>query len=201
MKTLVKRGKIGTGSIVAIAVFIFFGLGFAITITAFIIHRRRERNKLPPENRPTSYHPFRTNSAKSSLLANQAPTPEDDKSSMFSRDRSSVSLYLDTDVHDTRRKSVDTVPLIPLQITPAEDVHDPLDRTTSVGSGISSRSRHSLSPIGPITDEQDLGSRRTRPRSTSAASRYYESMSPLRENNPASISPPQVPKIVHTPSE
>jgi hypothetical protein len=199
-KVLEKRGGIGTGSIVGISILVFFAVGFAITITLYFLHKRAERRKLPPENRPVSYHPFRTNSsAKSSLLANQAPTPEDDKTSMFSRDRgSSLSLYVDTDMHD-RRKSVDTVPLIPLQITPAEDVHNPMDRAASVGSGVSGRL--SLSPSRNISEEQDQGSRRTRPRSTSAAStRYYEANSPLN-GVPASGSAPQIPKIVHTLSD
>jgi len=197
-KTLVKRGGIGTGSIVGISLLIFFAVGFAVTLTAYFLWKRSERNKLPPEHRPVSYHPFRTNSAKSSLLANQAPTPEDDKTTMFARDRgASLSLYVDTDIHD-RRKSVDAVPLIPLQITPAEDVHNPMDRTISVGSGVSAR--HSLSPSVNVSEE-DLGSRRTRPRSTSTTSPRYYTVSPIHETGPVPFSAPQIPKIVHTPSD
>jgi hypothetical protein len=204
-RVLHKRG-IGTGSAVGIGLLCFFAIGFGITLTLYFLHRRRERNKLPPEHRPASYRPFRTNSQKSGLLANQAPSPEDDKSSMFSRDdRSSrLSLYVDTETVDNRRASVDTIPLIPLHVTPAEDVHDPLERSTSVGSGVS---RHSLKPSGTMPLEQDLGTQRTRPRSTSTSStRYYsyEGNSPLSQTDDrtGSVSPPlQIPKIVHTPSD
>ncbi|KAF2747281.1 hypothetical protein M011DRAFT_526294 [Sporormia fimetaria CBS 119925] len=190
-----KKGGISTGSIVALCVFAFFSVGIAATLTGFYFHRRAERNKLPPEKRPTPYRPYRSSSSvntsdKASLLANAEPT---DKSSMFSRDRnSSFSLYVDTEMDSrNKRASIDTVSLIPLHITPAEEVHDPLSRKSSVGSGVSSvqSARLSVSPTG--AEE----TRKTRPRSTSATSmRYYE-----MANAPGAG--PQVPKIVHTPSE
>ncbi|KAF2263982.1 hypothetical protein CC78DRAFT_580902 [Lojkania enalia] len=195
-----QEGGWSTASIVGLSIFAFFIVCFAITGFAYWYHRRAERNKLPPEHRPTSYHPFRTaSSAKSSLLANAAPSPEDDKRSMFSREsRTSVSLYVDTDVTD-RRASMETVSLIPLHVTPAEEVLDPMERhVESNGSGVSRQSTRTsgsgsgsvaLSPIP--NEEHDLGIRKTRERSTSTAStRYYE----------ANTKPP-VPKIVHTPSE
>jgi hypothetical protein len=197
------KGGLSTASIVGIAFFAFFAVALGITFIAYYFHKRSERNKLPPEKRPASYHPFRTNSAKSSLLANAAPSPEDDKSSMFSRDRnSSLSLYVDTDSHD-RRHSTDTVSLIPLHVTPAEEDHDPFNRMDSVGSGVSRYSTTSSGgslgvrqiPVPEEVAERDLGVRpQTRARSTSSASaRYYESNSPLESH-------PQIPKIVTTPS-
>lgn len=209
------KGGIGTPSIVGISVFAFFGLCFLVTFVAFYFHRRAERNKLPPEKRPTSYRPFRTASSdKSGLLANAAPSPEEDKSSMFSRDRgSSLSLYVDTDLHNDRRKraSMDTVSLIPLHVTPAEEVHDPLSRTeSSVGSGVSSISRYSVDTgrVGSLSgslggtlsvrspEEEDLGVRKTRPRSTSSTSVRYYGVTPTDP-----MMAPQIPKIVHTPSD
>lgn len=198
-----EKGGLSTASIVGIAIFAFFVVAVGVTFIAFYFHKRSERNKLPPEKRPASYHPFRTESAKSSLLANAAPSPEDDKSSMFSRDRnSSLSLYVDTDNHD-KRHSTDTVSLIPLHVTPAEEDRDPFDRTNSVGSGVSrystTTSGGSLGirqiPVPEETEERDLGVRpQTRARSTSTAStRYYEANSPLE-------SAPPIPKIVTTPS-
>lgn len=188
------------------SVFLFLAVSLIVTLVAFWFHKRAERNKLPPEKRPSSYHPFRTQSSdKSSLLANAAPSPEDDKSSMFSRDRStSVSLYVDTDVVD-KRASMENVSLIPLHITPAEETHDPMDRTTSVGSRVSALSRGSsrystgasslaLSPIQQ-NEDGDLGTS-SRPRSTSTTSMRYYSTTPTDRE-----SAPQIPKIVHTPSE
>lgn len=105
---------------------------------------------------------------------------------------------------------METVSLIPLHVTPAEEAHDPIEGATSIGSGVSalssSSSRYSvdmrgtrgslaLSPIA-AEDDGDLGSRRTRPRSTSAASaRYYE----RTPTDPAPVQP--IPTIVHTPSQ
>lgn len=189
-----KRG-LGTASIVSIVIFTFFSLTFIITSAAWWYHKRAERNKLPPEKRPVSYQPWRTESYESSLLKNAAPSPEDDKSSMFSRDRnSSLSLYVDTETHD-RRASMETASLIPLHVTPVDEAHDPMDRKTSVGSGVSGLSRYSRGSLAPEVEGEgeDLGLRKTRPRSTSATStRYYEV-------TPTDVSP-QIPKIVHTPS-
>jgi hypothetical protein len=193
-----KDGGMATGTIVALSLFAFFVVGFAITLTAYYLHRRAELNKLPPEKRPVSYRPFRTtsSSAKAGLLANAAPSPEEDKSSMFSRDRgSSLSLYVDEELEvRSKRTSIDTVSLIPLQVTPVEEVHDPImGRTNSEGSAVSSRL--SLTPAALLPeDSYDLGTRSTRPRSTSATSvRYYDAN--------ATNAAPQIPKIVHTPSE
>lgn len=198
-----------TASIVGLSITIFFALAFAVTLTGYVLYRRAERNKLPPEKRPASYHPFRTNSDKSGLLANAAPSPEEDKSSMFSRERSTsnVSLYVDSESHNkNKRASIDTVSLIPLSVTPAAEVHDPLDNSTS-GTGVSSLSRYSFEArdsrlsVGVFSDIGTEGEwqsgRKTRPRSTSAASaRYYEVNAAERVDG----SGPTIPKIVHTPS-
>ncbi|KAF2740044.1 hypothetical protein EJ04DRAFT_264533 [Polyplosphaeria fusca] len=196
------EGKWSTASIVGVSFFVFFLLAFAITVAAYYYHRRAERNKLPPEARPTSYHPFRTlsHTDKSGLLANAAPDPEDDKRSMFSRkSRSSVSLYVDSE-HGPDRRSMDTVSLIPLHITPGDEVDDPMDNST--GSGVTASSTSTRGSLGlstipvPQEQEQDLGVPKTRVRSSSAASaRYYEV-------TPTETTPPvQIPKIVHTPSD
>lgn len=215
------------GAIVGLSVFGFFIVVFSITLIGYLFHRRAERNKLPPEKRPASYHPFRTSSthstAKSSLLVNAAPTGTDedtanDKSSMFSRSRaSSLSVYIDPDVHADRSKraSVDTVSLIPLHVTPpAEEVHDnPID--SSAGTSVSNMSRLSLStstsggslgmsqvPVPP--EGYDASRLRGRPRSTSATSmRYYEAVSGGALKNAEGAGKAgemQVPKIITTPS-
>lgn len=203
-------GAWSTGTIVVGAVFIFLLVAFLVSVAVFYIRKRKQRNKLPPQNRSSSYRPFRTESTdKSGLLANQAPTPEEDKTSMYSRQRgASVSLYVDTATHD-RRASMETVSLIPLHVTPAQEPQDPMAATISNGSGVSGvssisrgSSRYSTSTGGalnlsPVHESGELGSRpATRPRSTSTTStRYYSTNSP---DNPA---PPQIPKIVHTPSQ
>ncbi|KAF2276107.1 uncharacterized protein EI97DRAFT_458605 [Westerdykella ornata] len=205
-----KTNRMSTASIVGLSVFAFFAVSLAITLTAYFLHRRAERNKLPPEKRPVSYHPFRTASssstttttAQASLLANAAPTPEDDKSSMFSRDRdASLSLYVDTEMHErSKRASIDTVSLIPLHVTPADDEGvSPLERADSTGSG-GARGRSSVR-LSLAPEEMDGGGRgggrKARPRSTSAASvRYYEVNAP----SPV-VASPQVPTIVHTVSD
>ncbi|KAF2652873.1 hypothetical protein K491DRAFT_566848, partial [Lophiostoma macrostomum CBS 122681] len=129
-----------------------------------------------------------------------ADPSEDEKSSMFSRERgSSVSIYVDPGSVD-RRASMES--LIPLHITSAEDVHNSTDEA-SYGSGVSGiSSRYSETTSGslgvraiPIPESagSDLGTRPAtgRARSTSTASmRYYEQNA---------IDPtPQIPKIVHT---
>ncbi|KAF2463207.1 uncharacterized protein BDR25DRAFT_116125 [Lindgomyces ingoldianus] len=203
-----QEGSWGKASIVALSIFGFFVIAFGIMLIAFWLHKRAERKKLPPSHRVSSYHPFRTNSQKSGLLANAAPTPEaDDKSSMFSRDRnSSVSLYVDSNV-DNRRMSMETLSLVPVVVTPVDEAHDGTDMAGSNGSGVSRSSRSSRysattgGSIGlrnfPVPEEQsetDLGVRTSRPRSTSTAStRYYDNNSPVEPM-------PQIPKIVHTPS-
>lgn len=201
-------GKWTTASIVGVSFFAFFLVAFAVTLGGYFYHRRAARNKLPPEARPTSYHPFRTmsNTDKSGLLANAAPAPEDDKRSMYSRDsRASISLYVDTD-HDleNRRRSMDTVSLIPLHVTPGDERDDPMGRTNSTGSGVTISSRSSRGSLGLTTihmprdhtQEQDLGVPKTRARSSSAASARYYEVTPTD-----TVSPVQIPKIVHTPSE
>ncbi|KAF2690955.1 hypothetical protein K458DRAFT_64907 [Lentithecium fluviatile CBS 122367] len=187
-----------TGAIIVAAIFGFLFILLVGTVITYWYTKRRERSKLPPEHRRSSYHPFRTEASdKSGLLANQAPSPEDDKSSMFSRDRSrsSVSLYVPAEVVE-RRLSTENVSLIPLHITPAEEVHDPISATTSSGSGVSKGSRISLG-LSPIQTGESSGSRPSgRPRSTSSTSmRYYSN------NSPENTAAPQVPKIVHTPSQ
>ncbi|KAF2182252.1 hypothetical protein K469DRAFT_691477 [Zopfia rhizophila CBS 207.26] len=204
-----KQGFWGTATIVSVAIFGFFIIAFAITLTAYCLHKRAQRKKLPPSHRGSTYRPFRTNSTESGLLANVAPTPEaDERSSMFSKDRSSsVSLYIPEE-HGDRRQSMETVSLIPLHITHAEEIRDPMDRMNSTGSGVSDLSRGSSRissntsgslgirnlPIPEEALEADPGVRRMRPRSTSTASvRYYE----MNAREPA----PEVPTILHTPSQ
>jgi hypothetical protein len=136
---------------------------------------------------------------------------------MFSRIRaSSVTLYVDSEAEArNKRSSTETMHLVPLQVTPVEEVRDPIgDNTESSGTGVSSVSRQSnatlstmmlspmpspaLSPVSPSSEEGDLGVRPSgRARSTSTASqraRYYES-------TPTNIAMPPIPKIVHTSSE
>ena len=206
-----------TAAIVGLSIFVFFVILFACTITGFLLHRRRERNKLPKSQRPASYRPYRVSSiSKEGLLANDTPTTQRDrKSSMFSNDGqySSVSLYAEHDTLDSRR-SVETSTLIPLHESPDEDEHgaDPMESaTTSDGSGVSSvggsgsrsSSRYSMSSSGgslgmaniPIpTQEREYVTRpREARRMSSASSRYYEINTTL-----ASEIPP-VPKIVVSP--
>ncbi|ORY13674.1 hypothetical protein BCR34DRAFT_459868, partial [Clohesyomyces aquaticus] len=186
----------GTPTIVAVSIFAFFVLALGITLLAFWFHKRADRKKLPPSHRE-----------------NAAPTPEsDDKASMFSRDRgASVSLYVDPDIVDTRRKSTEAVSLVPLQVTPVDETRDPADTFGSTGSGVSAMSRGSsrysattggslgMSGISVPEEEgeSDLSVRRTRPRSTSTLStRYYDNGSTSSPSEPM----PQIPKIVHTPS-
>lgn len=221
------KGGMNKGTIVALSLLGFFIIVFSVTLIGYLFHRRAERNKVPPEKRPASYHPFRTSthsSAKSSLLANAAPTgtnedAANDKSSMFSRSRvSSLSVYMDPDVHADRSKraSVDTVSLIPLHVTPpAEEMHDdPMNGST--GSGVSNMSRLSLStsttgeslglsqiPVPP--EGYDASRPKGRPRSTSATSmRYYEAVNGGALKNSGSAGGQtgelQVPTIVTTPS-
>ncbi|KAF2120432.1 hypothetical protein BDV96DRAFT_594898 [Lophiotrema nucula] len=206
-KTEPQESRWNTATIVSLSIFAFVIVAFGITVFAFWWHRRAERMKLPPEARPVSYHPFRTASSKQKegLLANAAPSPEDDKRSMFSRDsRASLSLYVDAEHHElNKRASMETVSLIPLHITPVDEVHDPFERADSNGTGISGISRSTtatstdslgLSTITVPGGEDDLGVRKTRQRSSSALSaRYYET-TPV-------VPHPQVPKIVHTPSD
>ena len=187
-----------TGSIIVAGVFGFIFLCLIATAIAYWITKRKARSKLPPEHRRPSYHPFRTESSdRKGLLENQAPSPEEDRSSMFSRDRSrsSVSLFVPAEVLD-RRPSLEQVNLIPLHITPAEEAHDPIAAKASNGSGVSNGSRISLG-LAPIQTGESLTSHPpTRPRSTSTTSmRYYSS------NSPETNSAPQIPKIVHTPSQ
>ncbi|KAF2019114.1 hypothetical protein BU24DRAFT_405826 [Aaosphaeria arxii CBS 175.79] len=198
-----KENSWSTAAIVSLSIFTFITVSTIVTITAYYLHRRAQHKKLPPEMRPVSYHPFRTQSSdKAALLQNGAPSPEEDKTSMFSRDRgSSLSLYVDTQ-HQDRRASMETINLIPLHVTPAEEARDPLSQNDSNGSGVSGSSRSSrrtsdtlgVSTISVPEGAASVGGRPTRPRSTSSTSqRYYE----VTTTNPS----PQVPKIVHTPSE
>ncbi|KAF2866808.1 hypothetical protein BDV95DRAFT_611480 [Massariosphaeria phaeospora] len=209
-------GKWGTPAIVAVSIFAVFALVFTTTMVLWYLHRRAAKAKLPPSHRQSSYRPFRSSSsAKAGLLANAAPTPEDDKSNMFTRHRgSSVSLYVDTEMHDARNKraSMDTVSLIPLHVTPALDKttldreRSPIeDQNLNTVSGLSrASSRYSvggslaLSPLSPMLDaDGDLGNVKTRPRSTSAASqRYYD----RKSSEGAVPSQVQIPTIVHTTS-
>jgi len=198
-----------TSTIVMGAVFLFLLVAFIIALVVFVFHKRALRKKMPPETRSKPYRPFRTESTdKSRLLENAAAlSPDEERSSMYSRERGSVSLYVDADPM-VKRTSMETVSLIPLQVTPApEERQESLTGNISNGSGVSagssrytsssrySRSSAGLSPLSPEQDEGDLGSRRTRPRSTSTSSvRYYAT-------TPTSEKPPEIPKIVHTVSD
>lgn len=177
-------------NIVYTTVFIIVAVAILTAVLAVVFYRRRENKKLSKRKSDTA-----------GLLANE------DKTSMFSRDRaSSVTLYVDTDA-DARNKrhSTDTMNLVPLHITPVEESRDPIAATVpSAGSGVSSVSRLSLgaqsnvmlSPIMQGTDDANSIRPSGRPRSVSTASqrsRYYDRTS-------ISIDMPEIPKIVHTPS-
>ncbi|OCL05925.1 hypothetical protein AOQ84DRAFT_379103 [Glonium stellatum] len=175
-----------TASIVAGVVFGVFIFAAIVILTLWLINRRRELNSLPPSHRPTAtYRPFPRSSSTSSqskgLLANVETSQLDDKSSMFSRDRSSSSatlaIYVPDHEQSTRRPSTSSLNLLPLQITPLSEISSPVGRAASNGSGGSRRSR--ISSRNGSDEEsgeaQDLGVARTRPRSTSTAStRYYD---------------------------
>jgi hypothetical protein len=177
------------------AVFALLSLIIFVLLLVFYLRRRTHKKK--------RVHP---KSDKAGLLEHE------DKTSMFSQSRhSSVTLYVDSeaDAH-SKRASQDTISLVPLQITPLEEVHDPMNHTntttTSNGSGVSSISRLSsnttstmmLSPISPSGEEGDMGIRSAgRPRSTSTASqraRYYETI-------PTNVEMPPIPKIIRTVSD
>ncbi|KAK3204084.1 hypothetical protein GRF29_106g1650122 [Pseudopithomyces chartarum] len=115
-----------TATIIVGAVFLFLLLALIGTLIAFLLHKRSLRNKLPPSHRPRSYHPFRTETTdKTSLLSNAQSPSDDERSSMFSRERGgSVSLYVDAEPTPKRisTQSMETVNLVPLHITPARSV-------------------------------------------------------------------------------
>jgi hypothetical protein len=173
------------------AVFALLSLIVFIVLLVFYLRRRSHKMK--------RVHP---KSDKAGLLAHE------DKTSMFSRERhSSVTLYVDSEANTlNKRASQDTISLIPLQVTPLEEIHDPISRTNTTtisnGSGVSAISRLSssammLSPVSPSGEEGDMGIRPSgRPRSTSTTSqkaRYYDT-------TPTDIEMPPIPTIVHTPS-
>jgi len=170
-------------SLVVLAVLLFAVL--------FLLYRRHEKKKLANRKSDTT-----------GLLAN-----EDKTNNMFSRHRaSSVSLYVDSEADArNKRSSTDTMHLVPLHVTPVDEASDPIDDSTeSSGSGVSSVSRQSnltvssllLTPVSPSVDNDRTSGR---PRSTSTTStrsqraRYYEAT--------PTVEMPQIPKIVHTPSE
>jgi hypothetical protein len=167
-------------NIAVTAVFALLFLAIFLLLLAFCLHRRAQVKKRE--------HPA---SDKSGLLQHK------DNTNMFSHGRnSSVTLYVDT---ETDKQA--SMELIPLQVTPLDEVHDPINNTASIGSTISRLSINTtstllLSPISPNAEEGDLGLRPPgRPRSTSTASqraRYYESA-------PADVELHPIPKIVHTP--
>jgi hypothetical protein len=174
-------------------VFVIVFLAVVLAGILFCLHRRKEKKKL--DNR---------RSDKTGLLQNE------DKTNMFSRNRAtSLTLYVDSETDArTKRSSADTMPLVPLQITPAEEARDPMannNTTESEGTGVSALSRQSnatlstmmLSPVSSTAGDGDLSVRPAgRARSTSTASqkaRYYES-------TPLYAAMPPIPKIVHTAS-
>jgi hypothetical protein len=179
------------------AVFAILSLIFLIVLLTFYLRRRSHKKK-------RVVHP---KSDQAGLLEHE------DKTNMFSRGRhSSVTLYVDSEADaQNKRASQDTISLVPLQVTPLEEVHDPMNRTNTTttasnGSGVSALSAVSrlssntmmLSPISPNAEDGDMGIRPSgRPRSTSTTSqkaRYYETA-------PTNIEMPPIPKIIHTPSD
>jgi hypothetical protein len=177
------------------AVFALLSLIVFIVLLTFYLRRRSHKKK-------RVVHP---KSDKAGLLEHE------DKTNMFSRERhSSVTLYVDSEADaQSKRASQDAISLIPLQVTPLEEVHDPMNRTSTTtasnGSGISgisalsrlSSSTLMLSPISPNGEEGDMGVRPSgRPRSTSTTSmkaRYYDT-------TPTNVEMPPIPTIIHTPS-
>jgi hypothetical protein len=200
LKSKLDSGYWTKANIALTAVFVLVFLAICIASLLFWLHRRNEKKKLDHRR-----------SDKAGLLANE------DKTSMFSRIRaSSVTLYVDSEAEArNKRSSTETMNLVPLQVTPVEEVRDPIaNNTESSGTGVSSVSRQSnatlstmvlspmlspvLTPISPSCQEGDLGVRPSgRARSTSTASqraRYYES-------TPTNVTMPPIPKIVHTSSD
>ena len=202
-----------TATIIVGAVFLFLLLAFIGTIIAFYLHKRKLRNKLPPEHRPRSYHPFRTETTDKSSLLGDVQTPDSERSSMFTRERdSNVSLYVDASPSPTSKRissqSMETVNLVPLHVTPAHR-QDSMSGHISNGSGVSvassrySRGSVSLSPV-PQQEEGDLGVRPARPRSTSTSSvRYYGRKNSI-SMSPDGVAAPQlppIPQIIRTESD
>ncbi|CAN9106887.1 hypothetical protein CUC08_Gglean007560 [Alternaria sp. MG1] len=109
------------------AVFALIFLAICLASLVFWLHRRNEKKKLDNRKSDTA-----------GLLANE------DKTSMFSRVRaSSVTLYVDSETEArNKRSSTETMNLVPLQVTPAEEVRDPIgDNTESSGTGPDAESR------------------------------------------------------------
>jgi hypothetical protein len=182
-------------NIAVTAVFALLALTIFAVLIIFYLRHRSQKKKLAHRK-----------SDKAGLLENE------DKTNMFSSTRhSSVTLYVDeeTEARNKRRASQDPVPLVPLHITPVEEIHNPMDlpsTTASNGSGVSAISRLStntastmmLSPVSPSGKEGDLSIRQYgRPRSTSTTSqkaRYYET-------TPTDPRAPQIPTIIRTTSD
>lgn len=181
-------------NIAVTVVFALLALGIVLALLAFFLHRRIQEKKLS-----------KTTADKAGLLENE------DRTSMFSRNReSSVTLYVDSEADaQSKRVSQETTSLIAL--TPVEERRDPMyGNTGSAGSGVSAMSRTTtntnnntlssmmLSPVSPNVEEGDLGIRPSgRPRSTSTSSqkaRYYET-------TPTNVEMPPIPKIIRTPSD
>ncbi|KAJ4296537.1 hypothetical protein N0V90_006582 [Kalmusia sp. IMI 367209] len=154
-----------TPTIVVGAVFLFLLVAFIITLVAFYFHKRSLRKKLPAEHRSKPYRPFRTESTDKSALLADVKTPDEERSSMFSRERSSVSLYVDAEPVD-KRASMETVSLIPLHVTPAER-QDSLTGQISNGSGVSGVLKRKHKPEPDTT-------RRWRPGNETDATTQYE---------------------------
>lgn len=190
-----KKGYWTKGTIAMTVVFGLLSLAVILALVAFLVFRRREKAKRASQ------------ADKRALLAH-----DDDKSSMFSRNReSSVTLYADhhSEAQQNNRASMETVSLMPMQPTPPPKVfRDEAADHNSAGSGVSALSTSSintnaptsntlLSPISPSGNEGDLGNRPTRPRSTSSSSqkaRYYDS-------TPTRTDLPPIPMIIRTPSD
>ncbi|KAH8731047.1 hypothetical protein GQ44DRAFT_605506 [Phaeosphaeriaceae sp. PMI808] len=195
------------------AVFALLALAIIVLLLVFYLRRQSDKKKKREHHQ----------SARAGLLDNE------DKTSMFSRDRhSSVTLYVDSEAEaQSKTTSQESFSLLPLQITPVEQIHDPMNRTipttasngsgvsvisrlgshgTSNGSGISGISRLSsntannmmLSPISPNGDEGDLSIRPSgRPRSVSSVSVKAR----YYEATPTNVDIPPIPRIVRIPSD
>jgi hypothetical protein len=197
-------GRIPTSTLVAIVAIAIFGLCISLSLAHCIYRRCVDRKKIPPEKRSMSYRPYRRESSKTSLLANAGPTPDTDKSSMFSREASHSSVSLIVDSYTEPRHSIERAALIPLHVTSAYEDRELMTPDISLGSGFTGRSMYSRAtsggslglsqiPIPGSEDNLDVSRTRMRPRSTSTSSmRYYE----------ANTAPPTptLPKFVHIPS-
>ncbi|KAF1915133.1 hypothetical protein BDU57DRAFT_263374 [Ampelomyces quisqualis] len=179
-------GVTATSAVLTLTVF--------VVLLVFWIRRRSQKKKR-----------INRKSDKAALLQ------DEDKGSMFSRGpHSSVTLYVDEEANMRSKRPIqDTIFLVPLQITPAEETRDPIETTSTTasnGSGVSVMSRLSsntastlmLSPIPPNDEDGDLSIRpsgRARIMSrTSQKARYYDT-------TPVDVDRGPIPTIIQTSSD